>query len=85
MRRADTAAAIPLLIGALMSIFAILQRPVQASELLLLDVIVNGHPIGKIGEFTLRDDALFATPGELHSLGFASWIRCGRAAMGSSP
>jgi len=36
----------------------------------LLEVIVNGHSIGKIGEFTLRHGLLFAKPQELHDLGF---------------
>ena len=40
-----------------------------AAELLLLDVQVNGHSIGKIGEFTLRDGVLLATRHELHELG----------------
>lgn len=40
-----------------------------AAETLLLDVQVNGHSIGKIGEFTWRDGVLFATRNELHELG----------------
>ena len=42
----------------------------SSGELLLLDVEVNGRPIGKIGEFTLRGNKLFARPSELHDLGF---------------
>jgi outer membrane usher protein len=38
-------------------------------ETLLLDVQVNGHSIGKIGEFTLRHGKLMARPEELHDLG----------------
>ena len=53
-----------------LSIFVMLDNPARASEPLLLDVVINNYPIGKIGEFTLRDDALFATPGELRDLGF---------------
>jgi outer membrane usher protein len=41
-----------------------------ADQTLLLDVQVNGHSIGKIGEFTLRDRTLMARRGELHDLGF---------------
>ncbi|MDR3741346.1 MAG: fimbria/pilus outer membrane usher protein [Terracidiphilus sp.] len=40
-------------------------------QILLLDVIVNGHSIGKIGEFTLRRGTLYARPQELRDLGFA--------------
>jgi outer membrane usher protein len=39
-------------------------------ETLLLDVQVNGHSIGKIGEFTLRRAKLMARPDELRNLGF---------------
>jgi outer membrane usher protein len=39
-------------------------------QMLLLDVQINGHSIGKIGEFTLRDRTLMARRGELHDLGF---------------
>jgi len=41
-----------------------------ASETLLLEVYVNGHSIGKIGEFTLRRGKLVARPDELRALGF---------------
>jgi outer membrane usher protein len=37
---------------------------------LLLAVIVNNYPTGKIGEFILRDGALFARREELRDLGF---------------
>jgi outer membrane usher protein len=39
-------------------------------ETLYLDVQVNGHFIGKIGEFTLRHGMLMARPDELRDLGF---------------
>ena len=39
-------------------------------ETLYLDVQVNGHSIGKIGEFTLRHGTLMARPDELRDLGF---------------
>src|SRR5208282_5780389 len=39
-------------------------------ETLYLDVQVNGHSIGKIGEFTLRHGLLWARPGDLRDLGF---------------
>ncbi len=38
-------------------------------EKLLLDVQINGYPIGKIGEFTLRNGKLLARAQELHDLG----------------
>ena len=41
----------------------------KSDETLLLEVQVNGHSIGKIGEFTLRDGKLMAQPGELRQLG----------------
>ena len=40
-----------------------------ADQRLLLEVVVNGYDSGKVGEFTLRDGALFATRGELTELG----------------
>ena len=48
-------------------------EPVPAAsndETLYLDVQVNGHFIGKIGEFTLRRGMLFVRPDELRDLGF---------------
>ena len=39
-------------------------------EPLLLEVIVNGHSINKIGEFVLRHGVLMAKPDELRQLGF---------------
>ena len=40
-----------------------------ADQELLLDVQINGQPIGKVGEFKLRNGKLMATPAELHDLG----------------
>jgi outer membrane usher protein len=40
-----------------------------ADQMLLLDVYINGHSIGKIGEFTARNRTLMAQRGELHDLG----------------
>ncbi len=42
----------------------------SVGETLLLEVIVNGHSIGAIGEFTLYRGILMARPGELRDLGF---------------
>lgn len=42
---------------------------VAADQPLLLDVLVNGHAIGKIGEFVPRDGMLLARPDGLESLG----------------
>jgi outer membrane usher protein FimD/PapC len=39
-------------------------------QVLLLDVQINGHSIGKIGEFTLKHGQLMARPEELRDLGF---------------
>jgi len=44
--------------------------PPTPNETLLLDVVVNGHSIGKIGEFVLRHGTLYARPQELRDLGF---------------
>jgi outer membrane usher protein len=38
--------------------------------ILILEVTVNGHPIGKIGEFTLSNGKLMARSEELRNLGF---------------
>jgi len=42
----------------------------NGDERLLLEVQVNGHSIGKIGEFILRHGKLMARADELHDLGF---------------
>ncbi|HEX5279899.1 MAG TPA: fimbria/pilus outer membrane usher protein [Micropepsaceae bacterium] len=42
----------------------------SASDMLLLQVFVNGHDTGKIGEFTQRNGTLFIKPDELDDLGF---------------
>ena len=42
----------------------------EADQILLLDVQVNGHSIGKIGEFTMHNGRLMARPSELRDLGF---------------
>ena len=41
-----------------------------SDQMLLLEVHVNGHSIGKIGEFTLRRGKLMAQADELRDLGF---------------
>jgi outer membrane usher protein len=41
----------------------------EAAERLLLEVRINGHSIGKIGEFTWRRNKLMARPSELRALG----------------
>jgi outer membrane usher protein len=41
----------------------------SADQTLLLEVVVNDHPIGKIGEFVQRDSELLARPVELRDLG----------------
>lgn len=38
---------------------------------LVLELVLNGHPTGRVGEFTNRDGVLAATPTELVELGFA--------------
>lgn len=42
----------------------------DASETLLLQVFINGHDTGKIGEFVQRGGTLLIKPGELDDLGF---------------
>jgi len=51
--------------------FALLLEPAEAADQkLLLDVYVNGYALGVIGQFTLRDDALFTRRSELDYLKF---------------
>ena len=54
------------------SVAAIATLPAAAAVVspYLLEVVVNGFPTGKIGEFVLRDGVLYSRPGELHDLGF---------------
>jgi len=40
-----------------------------ADENLLLEILINGHAVGRIGEFVSRNGALFARPAELADLG----------------
>jgi outer membrane usher protein len=66
-------AAAALLIAALAVLFGAALRPgsaATADQTLLLAVIVNDYPTGKIGEFVLHDGALFARREELRDLGF---------------
>jgi outer membrane usher protein len=42
----------------------------SVGETLLLEVVVNGHSVGAIGEFTLYRSKLMARPDELRDLGF---------------
>lgn len=46
-------------------------RASAADEPLLLDVLINGQAIGKIGEFVVRDGVVLARRDELESLGIA--------------
>ncbi|MBC7610898.1 MAG: fimbrial biogenesis outer membrane usher protein [Polaromonas sp.] len=41
-----------------------------AEHNLLLDVVVNGYPIGEIGDFVMREGILLSTRNELRDLGF---------------
>ena len=54
------------------SVVAIATLPATAAVVspYLLEVVVNGFPTGKIGEFVLRDGVLYSRAGELHDLGF---------------
>jgi outer membrane usher protein len=47
-----------------------MEPPGGVDETLLLEVIVNGHPIGTVGEFVLRHGTLFVRPQEWQDLGF---------------
>lgn len=53
----------------LMLIFAS-GRAAAGDHLLLIEVVINGHTTGKIGEFTQRDGTLWARRSELRELGF---------------
>ena len=67
---APTSAATPAATGAATPAATGAAAGASADETLLLDVQVNGHSIGKIGEFTLRRGKLMARPDELRDLGF---------------
>jgi outer membrane usher protein len=46
-------------------------QPAEAADQrLLLELVVNGRPIGQVGEFIDRDGVLLARPEELQALGF---------------
>ena len=55
---------------ALLALAVVSPRPSSAADqTLLLDVQVNGHAIGKVGEFTMRDGVLMVRREELRDLG----------------
>ncbi len=56
--------------GAMDPALAAIEPPGGVDETLLLDVVVNGQPIGKIGEFVLRHGTLYVRPQEWLDLGF---------------
>ncbi|WIM09050.1 fimbria/pilus outer membrane usher protein [Enhydrobacter sp.] len=60
------------LVAAIVVLSAVMARPrpALADETLLLEVVVNGYPTGKIGEFVQRDGALYARRDALRELGF---------------
>ncbi|MBR0667021.1 fimbrial biogenesis outer membrane usher protein [Roseomonas hellenica] len=73
MRAADARAAPAALLAVILAILLATMAPKPAraqDQPLLLEIVVNGRPIGRIGEFVLRDGALLARPEELRDLGF---------------
>lgn len=67
--RAGPAVLLAAILASLLAAMA--PKPARAADqTLLLEVVVNGRPIGKVGEFVLRDGALLARPEELRDLGF---------------
>ena len=54
----------------LLSVIVVRPKAALADETLLLEVVVNGYPTGKIGEFVQRDGVLYATRANLRDLGF---------------
>jgi outer membrane usher protein len=58
-----------------------MEPPGGVDETLLLEVIVNGHPIGTVGEFVLRHGTLYVRPQEWQDLGF----RVSRAVAARAP
>ncbi|HEY1962772.1 MAG TPA: hypothetical protein VGG69_10160, partial [Rhizomicrobium sp.] len=58
---------------------------VASDQRLLLDVVINGHPVGKIGEFIDRDGALFARRDELNDVGLKVPDTAPRTAEGLVP
>jgi outer membrane usher protein len=47
-----------------------MEPPPGTDQTLLLEVIVNGHSLGQVGEFTLRNGSLYVRPQELRDMGF---------------
>jgi outer membrane usher protein len=60
------------LVAAIVVLSAVMARPkpALADETLLLEVVVNGYPTSRIGEFVQRDGALYAKRDTLRDLGF---------------
>jgi outer membrane usher protein len=65
-----TAAPWKMMVGAFSMMM--LAAATQSDQHLLLAVVINNYATGKIGEFVLREGALFATGEELRDLGFIS-------------
>jgi outer membrane usher protein len=53
-----------------------------AERVLVLEVVVNGRPTGRVGEFLERDGAMYARPSDLVELGF---VLPQGTAMGADP
>jgi outer membrane usher protein len=73
--RRDTAARITgLLLGAtllmVMPLSTSTARAADADQTLLLEVVINGRSISKVGEFISRENRLYATARELREIGF---------------
>jgi len=60
-----------LMVGICLLSLAALDAAAAAERTLVLELILNGRPTGKVGEFVDRDGKLFAKPSELGDLGFA--------------
>jgi outer membrane usher protein len=56
--------------GGVSAALAEMEPPSGVDETLLLEVVVNGHPIGTVGEFVLRHGTLYVRPQEWQDLGF---------------
>ena len=60
-----------LIIGTLLAALLAVPVALAAEQQLVLEVVMNGRPTGRVGEFIERGGVLYARPSDLTELGFA--------------
>ena len=56
--------------SALIATMLVAGPALAAERILVLEIVINGRPTGRVGEFLERDGAMYARPSDLFELGF---------------